>query len=84
MYLLKLLLHLDKRKTTWLVLPVMAIALAGCTGPTIREQRLVSKPNMQFSDSPTLTYNSSRLLTQLQTGAATSGGAQNAGCTSCR
>ena len=66
-------------------LPLVALfLLAGCAAPAVRPQRLVSKPNMLFSDSSMFTYNSARLLPQLEPGAAASGGAQNAGCTSCR
>jgi len=60
-----------------------AVVLTGCTSPSVRQQRLVSKPNMLFSDSAVFAY-SSRLLPQLEPGSAMSGGAQNAGCTSCR
>ena len=68
--------------TVWL--PALLLLLAGCSSPAVRQQRLVSKPNMLFSDLAAFTYNSARLLPQLEPGAATSGGAQNAGCTSCR
>jgi hypothetical protein len=61
-----------------------ALLLAGCAAPAVRDQRLASKPNMIFSESATFTYNAARLLPQLEPGSATSGGAQNAGCTSCR
>ena len=67
----------------WLALAALVV-LAGCSAPAVRQQRLVSKPNMLFSDSAAFTYNSARLLPQLEPGAAASGGAQNAGCTSCR
>jgi hypothetical protein len=56
--------------------------LVGCAVP-VHQQRLVSKPSMQFSDSPVFNYQS-RLLSQIEPGAAASGGAQAAGCTSCR
>ncbi len=56
----------------------------GCTALRPSEQRLVAKPNMTFSDSATLVYNSSRLFPQLASGFATAGGTQNSGCTSCR
>ncbi len=62
----------------------MALLLAGCSSPAVKRQRLVAKPNMTFSDSAVFTYNSARLLPQLATGFAGSGGAQNSGCTSCR
>ena len=66
-------------------LPLVALfLLAGCAAPAVRPQRLVSKPNMLFSDSSMFTYNSARLLPQLEPGSASSGGAQNAGCTACR
>ena len=64
-------------------LVVLGLALlTGCAVP-IQQQRLVSRPNMQFSPSPVFDYQS-KLLTQTETGAAASGGAQAAGCTSCR
>ena len=56
--------------------------LAGCAVP-VHQQRLVSKPNMQFSGSPVFNYQS-RTLSQIESGAAATGGAQAAGCTSCR
>ena len=65
-------------------LPLAVLAfLAGCSSPAVRQQRLVARPNMTFSDSATLSYNSPRLLPQLAPGFAGSGAAQNSGCTSC-
>jgi hypothetical protein len=58
--------------------------LTGCTSLRPSDQRLVAKPNMTFSDSATLVYNSSRLFPQLASGFASAGGTQNSGCTSCR
>ncbi|HJN81734.1 MAG TPA: hypothetical protein QF478_03070 [Verrucomicrobiota bacterium] len=49
----------------------------------ISEQRLVSKPNMLFSQSGVFIYQN-RLIAQIEPGSATSGGAQAAGCTSCK
>ena len=63
---------------------LVAILLGGCAAPAVRQQRLVARPNMTFSDSAVFTYNSARLLPQLAPGFASSGGAQNSGCTSCR
>ena len=63
---------------------VIALLLAGCTTPAVRQQRLVAKPNMTFSESAAFSYNSPRLLSQLATGIASAGGPQNSGCTSCR
>jgi len=57
--------------------------LTGCA-VGVREQRLVSKPNMQFSRSAVFDYSSSRLMPQIQPGVATSGGAQPSTCTICR
>ena len=74
---------LTSRITAALHLVALLFA-AGCASPAVRQQRLVSKPNMLFSDSAVFTYNSTRLLPQLEPGSATSGGAQNAGCTACR
>ncbi len=58
------------------------LVVPGCAVP-VHQQRFVSKPSMQFSDSPVFLYQS-RLLAQVEPGAAASGGAQAAGCTSCR
>jgi hypothetical protein len=66
-----------------LPLAIMAL-LAGCSSPAVRQQRLVAKPNMLFSDVAVFTYHSPKLLPQLAPGFAGSGGAQNSGCTSCR
>ena len=56
--------------------------LTGCAIP-VHQQRLVSRTNMQFSDASVSGYHS-KVLGQIETGAAASGGAQAAGCTSCR
>jgi len=61
-----------------------ALGLAGCKAVRPTEQRLVAKPNMTFSESAAFAYNPSRLYPQLATGAATTAGPQNSGCTSCR
>ena len=55
----------------------------GCKAVPVMQQRLVSKPNMVFSDSPVFSYQS-QVLTQIEPGSALSGGAQAAGCTACR
>lgn len=49
----------------------------------ISDQRLVSKPNMQFSQSGVFVYQN-RLIAQIEPGSATSGGGHAAGCTSCK
>ena len=63
---------------------LLALGFTGCTSLRPSEQRLVAKPNLTFSDSATLVYNSSRLFPQLASGFASAGGTQNSGCTSCR
>jgi hypothetical protein len=63
---------------------VLALLLAGCSAPSVRQQRFVAKPSMTFSDFVAFSYNSSRLLPQLATGLSAAGGPQNSGCTSCR
>jgi hypothetical protein len=62
----------------------LAVLLAGCSVPAVRQQRLVAKPGMTFSDSAAFSYNSPRLLPQMATGLSAAGGPQNSGCTSCR
>ena len=63
---------------------LVALSVAGCAAPSVRQQRLVARPNMVFSDSAVFNYNSSRLLPQVASGFASSAGSQNSGCTSCR
>jgi hypothetical protein len=66
-------------------LALLAVAcLSGCKGVGANEQRLVSKPNMLFSDSAVYNYSFSWILPQIETGRAPSGGGQASGCTSCR
>ncbi len=60
-----------------------SLLLSGCATVGVEEQRLVSKPNMQFSKSAVFNY-SSKILPQVQPGLATSGGAQASTCTVCR
>ncbi len=61
-----------------------ALVLTGCSTPAVRQQRLVAKPNMTFSDVTVFSYNAPGLLSQVATGFAGAGAAQNSGCTSCR
>lgn len=60
-----------------------AVGGVGCSVVPVHKQRLVSKPGMLFSDSAVFSYQS-RIGSQIESGAAASGGAQAAGCTSCR
>ncbi len=57
--------------------------LAGCASVGMEDQRLVAKPNMEFSRSAVYSY-SSKIMPQIQPGLAVSGGAQASTCTSCR
>ncbi len=60
----------------------LVAAGTGCTVP-VHAQRLLAKPAMQFAGAGTA-GGASKLLPQVETGAAASGGGQAAGCTSCR
>ncbi|MBT3468728.1 MAG: hypothetical protein HN467_05340 [Opitutae bacterium] len=55
----------------------------GCETVGVQDQRLVSKPNMTFSNSYLYAFQP-RLTAQVEPGASSSGGAQAAGCTSCK
>jgi hypothetical protein len=67
-----------------LAIAALAVAvLCGCRSVPAYRQRLVAKPSMQFSRSPVFSYDAG-LLPQIESGAASSGGGQAAGCTSCR
>jgi hypothetical protein len=61
----------------------IVLACAGCAAVGPQAQRLVSKPNMVFSESPVFNY-TDKLLPQTEPGFATTGGAQASGCTSCK
>ena len=62
---------------------MVAWLLSGCSVVGPERQRLVSKPNMQFSRAGVYT-DSSKLLSQVQPGLATTAGAQASTCTLCR
>jgi hypothetical protein len=75
-----------KRECLWRILALCAattLCLTGCTPVRVQHQRLVSQPNMTFSESPVWNYYS-RQLPQAETGLAFSGGGQGAGCSSCK
>jgi len=62
---------------------LLALLVSGCAIVGPEEQRLVSKPNMQFSRAAVFS-DSSKLMSQVQPGLATTGGAQASTCTLCR
>jgi len=64
-----------------LLLLFCAMIFQGCNTVAVHEQRLISKPNMTFSDSYLYAFQP-RLTAQVEPGSAASGGAQAAGCTS--
>ena len=66
------------------LLLLVPLVMAGCSTPAVRQQRLVAKPNMTFSDSAVLTYNSPRLLPQSAPGFPGGDASQNSGCSTCR
>ena len=75
----------DWKTTNWkgITLMIALGLLSGCRAVPLQDQRLVSKYNMTFSDSPVFAYQST-VLTQIEPGTASSGGAQAAGCTACQ
>ena len=62
---------------------LLALLAGGCASVGPEQQRLVSKPNMQFSRAAVFS-DSSKLMPQVQPGLATTGGAQPSTCTLCR
>jgi hypothetical protein len=62
---------------------ITSIFQQGCETVGVQDQRLVSKPNMTFSNSYLYAFQP-RLTAQVEPGASSSGGAQAAGCTSCK
>ena len=59
-----------------------AVMPAGCVSVAPSQQRLVSKPNMQFSGSAVFSYHD-KLLSQIESGSASSIGGQSESCGSC-
>ena len=58
------------------------LMLTGCVSVSPNQQRLVSKPNMQFSGSVVFSYQD-KLLTQTESGSASFTGGQSGNCGSC-
>ena len=66
------------------LLACSVLIMTGCTHVTSQQQRLVSKPNMQFYRS-TMFSNQNRLLSQVESSLASSAGSPSSGgsCSSC-
>ena len=62
---------------------LLVLFASGCATVGPERQRLVSKPNMQFTRGAVFSY-VSKLMPQVQPGLATTGGAQASTCTICR
>jgi len=60
-----------------------ASVLAGCSTVSVADQRLVSKPNMTFSDDSAFVYDAA-YHSVVEPGTSASGGGQASGCTSCQ
>ena len=74
---------LPKSHVALLAVLAGTLLLQGCNTVAVHEQRLLSKPSMTFSDSYLYAFQP-RLTAQVEPGASASGGAQAAGCTSCK
>ena len=64
------------------LLILLILILTGCEHISSHQQRLVSKPNMQFSGSSVFSYQD-RLLSQFESSSASSIGGQSGNCGSC-
>ena len=64
------------------LLTVVMLILSGCAHIPPGQQRLVSKPNMQFSGASVFDYQD-RLLSQFESGSASSVGGRSSDCGSC-
>jgi len=65
------------------VVLALCLGATGCVQVAVEKQRLVSKPNMEFSDSLVFNYQN-KLLPQVEPGTAFSGGSQSSGCAACK
>jgi hypothetical protein len=73
----------QRRVQCLIVFPVCLVLMTiGCVHVPPQQQRLVSKPNMQFSDSAIFRYQDN-LLTQVESGSASSTGGKAGDCGSC-
>lgn len=62
---------------------VTCLSVSGCAGIAANDQRLLSKPNMLYSDSLVFNYGNP-LQSQVEPGSVSAGGAKSSGCTSCK
>ncbi|MFC1838237.1 hypothetical protein ACFL1N_01555 [Thermodesulfobacteriota bacterium] len=78
--------RVGNRRRIWCCLTVIMscgfLMLSGCLSVPKHQQRLVSKPNMQFSGSAVFSYQD-RLLSQFESGSTSFKGGQSANCGSC-
>ena len=58
------------------------LMISGCLSVPKHQQRLVSKPNMQFSGSAVFSYQD-RLLSQFESGSTSFKGGESGNCGSC-
>jgi len=65
------------------LLALVAVGLTGCARVRVTQQRLVSKPSMEFSRSAVFSY-SSKIMPQALPGLAGMPGAAATTCTACR
>jgi len=62
---------------------LLVLLCGGCARIPVSQQSRLIKPNMVLADTASFDY-SSGLQSQIEPGAAVTGGAQAAGCTSCK
>jgi hypothetical protein len=80
--------HDSRHRSRWyrlmLLFSAVPLLLAGCTHITPQEQRLVSKPNMQFIGS-NMFNNHNKLLSQFESSSASAVGGQggSGSCSAC-
>jgi len=71
------------RSTVPAIALLLALVCGGCARIPVSQQSRLTKPNMVLADTATFGYSGS-LQSQIEPGAAVTGGAQAAGCTSCK
>ena len=71
------------RITTFVAAVCVILFGSGCTNVSVTQQRLLSKPNMVFSDSSVFDYGATAYA-YVEPGTSSSGGAQASGCTACK
>lgn len=72
-----------RARMAWPFLMVAPFLMAGCANPSLSDQANLSRPGMVFAESPAYSAQPD-LLSSIEPGTDTRGGASASGCTACQ